>query len=81
MYWKNLRHLYYRVKQNDVHEVIKLHFEEKTKPNCIERPLEKIKSVQPTTFLPCRSVLTQHIKRAWYIAKLNKSASEVYPMN
>ena len=54
---------------------------EKTKPYCIERHLENNKSVEPTTFLPCRSVLTQHIKRAWYIAKLYKSASEAYSMN
>ena len=27
-------HLYGHVKQNDLHEVIKFHFEEKTKPNC-----------------------------------------------
>ena len=31
-------YLYGHIKQNDVHEVIKLHFEEKTKPNCIEIP-------------------------------------------
>ena len=58
-----------------------LHFEEKNKPNCIERPLGNIKSVEPTTFSLCKSVLIQHIKRAWYIAKLYKSASEAYPMN
>ena len=51
------------------------------KPNCTERPLGSIKSVEPTAFPPCRSVLAQHIKRVWYIAKLYKSASEVYPVN
>ena len=67
-------HFYGHVKQNDVHEVIKLHFEEKTKPNCTERPVGNIKSVEPTTFPACRSVLTQHMKQAWYIPKLYKSA-------
>ena len=55
-------HLYSHVKQNDIYEVTKLRFVEKTKPNCIERPLGNIKSVEPTTFPACRSVLTQHIK-------------------
>ena len=61
-------------------QVIKLHFEENTKPNCIERTLGNIKSVEPTTFPRCTSVSTQHIKQAWYIAKLYKSVSETYPM-
>ena len=61
-------HLYGQVKQNGVLEVIKLHCEEKTKPDCIERPLGNIKSVETTTFPPCRSVLTQLIKQTWYIA-------------
>ena len=74
-------HLYGHVKQNDVHEVIKLHYVEKNKLNCIERPSRNIKSVEPTTFLPFRSILTQHNKRDWYIAKLYRSASEAYPMN
>ena len=37
--------------------------------------------VEPTTFPPCRSVLAQHIKRAWYVVKLHKSALEAYYMN
>ena len=73
-------HLYGH-KQNDVHEIIKLHVEEKAKANCFETPLGNIISVEPRTFPPCRTVLTQHIKQAWYIAKLYKSASEVYPIN
>ena len=43
------RHLYGHVKQNDMHAVIKLHFEEKTKPNCIETPLGNIKPVEQTS--------------------------------
>ena len=61
------------------HERNKLYFEERIKHNCVERPSENIKSVEPTTFPPCRRVLAQHIKR--YIAKLYKSALEAYPMN
>ena len=37
--------------------------------------------VEPTTFPPCRGVLAQHIKRAWYVVKLHKSALEAYYMN
>ena len=53
----------------------------KTKLKCNERPLGNIKSVETTTFPPFRSVLTQDIKRAQYIAKLYTSASETGPMN
>ena len=74
-------HLYGHLKQNDIHEFIKLHFEEKCKPDYIERPLGNIKSVEPATFSSCRGVLTQHIKWVWYIAKLHKPASGGYPMN
>ena len=42
-------HLYGHAKQNDISEVIKLHFEGKTKPNCTERPLGNIKSVEQTS--------------------------------
>ena len=73
-------HLNGHVKQNEVHEVIQLPIEEKTKPNCVERPLENMELVEPT-FLPCRSVIAQHIKQAWYIVKLHKSALEAYYMN
>ena len=74
-------HLNGHVKQNEVHEVIQLDIEEKTKPDCVERPLENMGLVEPTTFPPCRSVLAQHIKRAWYVVKLHKSALEAYYMN
>ena len=74
-------HLYGHEKQKDVHDVIKRHFQEKNKLNCIERPLENIKSVEPTTFPPCTSVQTQYIKRGWHKAKLYKFVSEDYPVN
>ena len=66
-------HLCCHVKQNDLHDIIKLHFDEKPIPNCIQRHLGKIKSVEPTTFPRCRS--------AWYIAKLYRSTCEAYLMN
>ena len=49
-------HLYGH-KQNDVHEIIKLHVEEKAKANCFETPLGNIISVEPRTFSLCRTVL------------------------
>ena len=38
-----------------------------------------IKSIEPTTFPPCRDILIQQIKRSWFIVKLNKSASLPHP--
>ena len=73
-------HMYGHVKQTDINEVTKLHFEEKTKPKPSQRPLDCTKSVEPTTFPPCKRVLLEHIKRSWFIAKLYKSSSEAYPL-
>ena len=47
--WSCKCHVYGHVNQNDIHEVIKLHFEEKAKPNCIERPFGITKSVEQTS--------------------------------
>ena len=49
-------------------------FEERSKPKSAERPLHCIKSLDPNKFPPCRSILQQHIKRAWFITKLYKTA-------
>ena len=68
-------HLYGYTKQADIHKVIKTHFESKTKPKPSKKPLECIKSIEPTTFLPCRDALIQQIKKSWFIIKLYKSAS------
>ena len=49
-------------------------FEERSKPKSAERPLDCIKSLDPNNFPPCRAVLQQHIKKAWFITKLYKTA-------
>ena len=66
-------------KQADIREVIKTHFESKTKLKPSKTSLECIKSIEPTTFPPCRDVLIQQIKRNWVITKLYKSASLPHP--
>ena len=71
--------LYGYTKQVDIHEVMKTHVEIKTKPKQSKKPLECIKSIEPTTFPPCRDVLIQQINRSWFIAKLYKSASLPHP--
>ena len=65
-------------KQSEINEVIRMVFEEKSKPKANQRPLDCIKAKHPTKFPPCKNVLEQQIKRAWYIAKLYKSACEAY---
>ena len=56
-------------------------FEAKSKPKSNLKPLDSIKSIDPTTFPPCRNVLSLHIKRAWYIARLYKTAFFAFPSN
>ena len=63
-------------KNNDV---IKSMFEEKSKPTISTCPLENIKSIDPTMFPPCKVLLEQQTKRAWFIAHLYKTAVETYP--
>ena len=63
-------------KNNDV---IKSMFEEKSKPTISSCPLENIKSIDPTMFPPCKVLLEQQTKRAWFIAHLYKRAVETYP--
>ena len=46
-------HLYAYTKQTNIHEVIKIHFENKTKPKSSKKPLNCIKGIEPTTFPPC----------------------------
>ena len=55
------------------------HFDKKCKPKKTGKPFASIKSVDPSTFMPCQRVLHEQIKRAWYIAHLYKTASEQYP--
>ena len=56
-------------------------FEERSKPKSTERSFECIKSLDPNKFAPCRAVLKQHIKMAWFITKLYKTAYMAYPVS
>ena len=49
-------------------------FEERSKPKSAEGPLDCIKLLDPNKFRPCRAALKQHIKRAWFIKKLYRTA-------
>ena len=59
--------------------MIKCYFENKSKPKPNGNPLERIKSVDPTTFLPNYNTLYEQIKRAWYTPSVYKTATEPYP--
>ena len=56
-------------------------FEERLKPKSAEGPLDYIKSLDPNKFPPCRAVPKQHIKKAWLITKLYKTAYMAYPVS
>ena len=64
-------------RQTDMNEVRHIMFEAKSKPKNSLKPLDSIKSIDP--FPPCRKVLDLHMKRAWYIARLYKTAITAYP--
>ena len=55
------------------------YFQSKCKPKASKRPLDSIKSVEPSLFPPCKNVLIQQIKRAWYVAKMYKHATDEDP--
>ena len=63
-------HLCGYTKQINIHEVIKIHFQNKTKPKPSKKPLNCIKCIEPTTFSPSKDVSIQHIKQSWFVAKL-----------
>ena len=62
-----------------INDVIKSMFEEKSKPTISSRPLANIKSIDPTMFPPCKVILEQQTKRAWFIDHLYKTSVEAYP--
>ena len=64
---KSINEVWYRV------------FKGKIKFSNCKIPLKFLKSVDPMLFPPCKKVLHLHIKRAWYICKLYRSASDAYP--
>ena len=59
---------------SNVNEVIRKMFEGRSKPKSAEQSLDCIKSSDPKKFRTCRAVLQQHIKMAWFITKLYKTA-------
>ena len=67
-------------KIHSINEARYLYFQMKCKPKESEKPLDCIKSVDPSMFPPCRSVLLQQIKRAWLISKLYKNAIVAEPL-
>ena len=71
--------LYGYSKMTNIHQVNKWEFEKKSKPKPNGNPLDRIKSVDPTTFLSNYNTLYEQIKRAWYIASIYKTATEPYP--
>ena len=56
--------------------VIKIMFEEKLMPTISSRPLENIKSINPTMFPTCKVFLEQQTKSVWFIAHLYKTVVE-----
>ena len=71
--------MYHYKRQTDIDFVRYIMFEAKSKPNGAKRPLDGIKCIDPSTFPPCKKVLEQQIKRAWYIAKLYRTSTQQYP--
>ena len=65
---------------NNVNEARKNIFETKFMPRDDARPLEKVKSLEPTSMPPCKAALIQHIKRANFIARMWKLANEFKPI-
>ena len=71
--------MYGRAKQNAINAVIRLQFKERSNPSESKRPLDCIKSLEPSIFPPCKRTLRQHIRRTWYIARRYKTATTEYP--
>ena len=68
-------------KLDDINEARYLYFRTKCKPKSTEKPLDCIKSVDPSImFPPCRSVLLQQIRRAWLVSRLYKNATVAEPL-
>ena len=63
----------------NINDVIRSMFEEKSKATISSCPLENIKSTDPTMFPPCKVIIEQQTKSAWFIANLYKTAAEAYP--
>ena len=66
--------MYGTKKTCNINDVIKSMFEEISKPMVSSRPLENIKSIDPTPFPPCKKIIEQQTRRAWFISHLYKTA-------
>ena len=66
-------------KQTSIHQVLPLVFQAKCKPKQKRQPLHSVKNIDPKTFPSSRRVLLEQIKRAWYISRLYKATTTVYP--
>ena len=62
-------------KLKSINEARLIHFKSKCKPKETAKPLDSLKNVDPSSFPPCKAVLLQQIRRAWYTARLYKNAS------
>ena len=71
-------HMYGYPKNKCINDVLKAEFDKKCKPKPGKNPLDRIKSVDPTTLPPWSKVLLQ-IKRACYVADLYTTANDAYP--
>ena len=66
-------------KLNSINEARLIHFKSKCKPKETAKPLDSLKNVDPSSFPPCKAVLLQQIRRAWFTARLYKNASSADP--
>ena len=67
-------------KLKSINEARFAYFQIKCKPKSSEKPLDCIKSVDPSMFPPCRSVLEQQIKCGWFVTKLYKNSTVSEPL-
>ena len=61
-------------KLSDINQARCRHFETKCKPKSASKPLDCIKSGEPTLFPPCKAVIIEQTKCAWYVSRLYKRA-------
>ena len=66
-------------KLSDINQARCRHFETKCKPKSASKPMDYIKSVEPTLFPPCKAVIIEQTKRAWYVPRFHKGAYRYDP--
>ena len=54
-------------------------FFDHAQPKAKKGPLDSIKGIDPMRFPPCLRELEQQTKRAWFVARLYKTATDAYP--